>query len=125
MKSNYFFAGLALMMWSSIGCAMTCPDPETSSLQWGEPPTPWVVNPYSQHPPQGEEGTRFVRANILVAQYGLGVVCTYRSSLGDYSIWLQALTKIPALGDYSWIRTLGGYVCTQGVDECHFFVAEF
>ena len=109
---------------SNFSFAHTCPDPETTSLKWGELPEPWLVNPFSAHDPQGEANTRFVRANILVAGYGQGVVCTYRFSLGEYSIWWPVLTKIPAPVDYRWISTLGGFVCTQGLNECEFVVAE-
>lgn len=109
---------------SFLTYAHTCPDPETTSLKWGVPPSPWEVNPYSPNRPQGEENTRFVKANILVAGYGQGITCTYRNSVGYYSIWWQVLTKIPARGDYSWIDTLGGFVCTQGLAECQFFVAD-
>lgn len=123
-KYRLLSAGLLFMSWSFISSAATCPHPETTSLQWGVPPEPWVVNPYSSHPPQGEEGTRFVRANILVAGYGQGVMCTYKNSLGEYSIWWQIPTKIPARGDYNWIGALGGFICTQGLDACQFSVAQ-
>lgn len=103
--------------------ASICPDPNTTSLQWGVPPEPWVENPYSPHSPQGEENTRFVRSNILVAGYGHGVTCTYQNSIGEYSIWWPVLTKIPARVDYHWIDTPGGYVCTHELTECQFFVA--
>ncbi len=92
-------------------------------MQWGVPPEPWEVNPFSPNSPQGEENTLFVRANVLVAGYGQGVTCTYRNSLGEYSIWWPVLTKIPARDDPLWIKTMGGYVCTRGLTQCHFSVA--
>jgi hypothetical protein len=104
--------------------ASTCPDPNNSSLQWGEIPAPWQANPYSAHKPQGEINTQFVRANILVAGLGRGAVCVYRNSLGDYSIWWPVLVKIPVRVDYNWIDTLGGFVCTQSLAGCQFVTAE-
>ena len=103
--------------------ASTCPDPETSSLQWGEVPESWSVSPFSVTP-QGEANTRFVRANIMVAGLGRGIVCTYHNSLGDYSIWRQVLVKIPAPVDYNWIDTLGGFVCTASLVNCQFNTAQ-
>ena len=99
-----------------------CPDPQTTSLQWGAPPSPWIENPFSANSPQGDENTRFVRANIVVAGYGQGVVCTYRIATGDYSIWWPVRTKIPAPTESSWMSTLGGFVCSQGLDQCQFQV---
>ncbi|MFI4918610.1 MAG: DUF3757 domain-containing protein [Legionellales bacterium] len=107
-----------------MSMAANCPDPETSSLKAGIPPAPWVVSPYSANSPQGEAHAHFVRANVLVAGYGVGVVCTYRISVGDYSIWQPVRTKIPAPVDYRWIDTLGGFVCTDGLTQCQFYVAE-
>ena len=112
------------LLLGGLSFGLTCPDPATTSLQWGVPPKPWLVNPFSAHGPQGEDNTRFVKANILVAGYGKGVACTYRISIGEYSIWWPVLTKIPARVDYRWIDTLGGFVCTQGLSQCEFFVAE-
>lgn len=114
---------LLLILFSSFIDAETCPDPDTSSLRFGIPPAPWEENPFSPNKPQGEENTRFVRANILVAGYGQGVTCTYKNSVGEYSIWWQVLTKIPARVDYRWIDTLGGFVCIEGLTECEFYVA--
>lgn len=111
---------------SALSYGATCPDPQNSSLKWGIPPEPWVVNPYSAHEPQGDDNTRFVRANILVVGgYGKGVVCTYRMSIGDYSVWWPVLTKIPARTDYSWIDAPGGFVCTQGLSWCYFETAAY
>jgi len=115
--------GLFLVISSLDACATNCPDPQTTSLQWGVPPPPWIENPFSANKPQGEEGTRFVRANILVAGLGRGVLCTYKISVGEYSIWWPVLTKIPARIDYRWIDTLGGFVCTEGIEQCEFHVA--
>lgn len=112
-----------IMPYSVATYATSCPDPQTTSLRWGVPPSPWVENPYSSNSPQGEENTRFVRANILIAGFGRGVVCTYKISVGEYSIWWQAPTKIPGPVDYNWIETLGGFVCTQGIEHCVFHVA--
>ena len=103
--------------------ATICPDPETSSLKWGEIPAPWMADPFSPNQPQGEAGTRFVRANIMVAGLGRGVVCTYKNSLGPYSIWWQVLVKIPPRTDYNWIDTIGGYVCVASLKDCQFSVA--
>lgn len=108
---------------SILAYGMNCPDPETTSLKWGVPPSPWEVSPVSAHDPQGDDNTRFVKANILVAGYGRGVACTYHNSVGDYTIWWQVLTKIPAPSDYSWIDTPGGFVCAQGLIQCQFYVA--
>jgi len=122
-KYGPIILGIVLMQGSFISSATNCPDPETTSLKWGVPPPPWVENPFSPNHPQGEDNTRFVRANILVAGYGQGVMCTYHYSRGEYSIWWQVLTKIPAPSDYRWIDTLGGFVCTQGRSLCQFDVA--
>ena len=105
--------------------ASTCPDPNNSSLQWGEIPPPWIANPFSANTPQGDVNTAFVRANILVAGLGRGALCTYRNSIGEYSIWWPVLVKIPARVDYNWIDTLGGFVCTQSLDGCQFSTAEY
>ncbi len=122
-KINKIYILIFGFLFSTISFAYTCPDPNTTSLKWGVPPEPWLVNPFSAHAPQGEENARFVKANILVAGYGQGVVCTYRISIGDYSIWWPVLTKIPAREDYRWIDTLGGFVCIQGLTQCEFHVA--
>ncbi|MCW8407980.1 DUF3757 domain-containing protein [Legionella sp. PATHC035] len=122
---QYHFIRFSFFLAQFVGVAyaMNCPDPQTTSLKWGVPPAPWTVNPYSPNPPQGDENTYFVRANILVAGYGQGVVCTYKNSAGEYSIWWQTLTKIPSRQDYSWIETLNGFVCTRGLDQCQFDTA--
>ena len=113
-----------LSFFISVAYATHCPDPNTTSLKWGVPPPPWEVNPYSSNPPQGDENTLFVRANILVTDHlAQGVLCTYRNILGEYSIWWQVLTKIPSRIDYNWIDTLGGFVCTHSLEQCQFFVA--
>ncbi|WP_133127143.1 DUF3757 domain-containing protein [Legionella nagasakiensis] len=116
---------MMFVLTATLSYAAVCPNPQTSSLRWGEIPSPWTVNPFSPHTPQGEEGTRFVRANILVAGIGRGVVCTYRNSLGDYSIWWQVGVKIPAMVDYRWRRSLNnGFECTDSIDVCEFYTAE-
>lgn len=122
IKNKMVLVGVLLQL-SSIGFASTCPDPATTSLQWGVPPEPWLENPFSPNSPQGEENTKFVRANILVAGYGQGVTCTYKNSVGEYSIWWPVLTKIPSRADYTWIDTRGGFVCTVGLAECQFYTA--
>lgn len=124
MKKFYLILlGFFLAQIGALSYATQCPDPQTTSLKWGVPPPPWEVNPFSPNPPQGDEHTRFVRANILVAGYGQGVLCTYRTSVGDYSIWWQVRTKIPAPVDYRWIATLGGFVCSVGLETCEFYVS--
>ncbi|MGL5741362.1 MAG: DUF3757 domain-containing protein [Legionella sp.] len=124
MKSCYFILlGLLLSQLSVQSHATLCPDPNTTSLKWGIPPEPWTENPFSTNRPQGEANTQFVRVNILVAEYGRGVLCTYRNSVGEYAIWWQVSTKIPSRMDYNWIKTLGGFVCTQCLEQCSFFTA--
>lgn len=113
-----------LIFWVGVSSASTCPDPNTSSLKFGVPPSPWVENPFSENKPQGEENTQFVRANILVSGYGNGLVCTYKNSGGEYSIWWQVLTKIPPRTEMYWIDTLGGFVCSEGLNECQFYTAQ-
>ena len=121
-KSFLLSLGFVFAMGNMGSFAAHCPDPQTTSLKWGEVPAPWVINPYSQRP-QGDDYTQFLRANIIVAGNGRGVICTYQNSGGIYSIWWSVLTKVPARVDYNWIDTLGGFVCTQGIDECQFSVA--
>lgn len=114
---------LSFASFTVQAAVLTCPDPETSSLKWGEPPKPWLLNPYSPNRPQGEENTQFVRANIMVAGMGRGVICTYRNSVGLYSIWWPARVKVPAREEYNWIDTNGGFVCTESLTSCQFSVA--
>jgi hypothetical protein len=126
MRKFRFIGVLGLLLcFSGVNYAYNCPDPQTTSLKWGVPPAPWVVNPFSAHAPQGDDNTRFVRANILVAGLGRGVTCTYHMSVGEYSIWWSVLTKIPAPTEHNWIDTLGGFVCTQGLDLCIFDAAVY
>ncbi|AHE66758.1 hypothetical protein Loa_01204 [Legionella oakridgensis ATCC 33761 = DSM 21215] len=115
---------LMFVLTSALSHAAVCPNPETSSLRWGEVPAPWQVNPFSPNTPQGEEGTQFVRANILVAGIGRGVICTYQNSRGEYSIWWQVGVKIPAEIDYRWRRSLNnGFECTDSIEICEFYTA--
>ena len=120
MKNGFKLLCIGLVL-SNSSFAFKCPDPEDSSLSWGEPTAPWKVNPFSQNTPQGGPGTMFVRANILVtSSLGAGVLCTYHNSVGDFSIWWQVRTKVPARSDYRWVNTLGGYVCNLSLDDCEF-----
>lgn len=109
---------------TQVSFALSCPNPETSSLRWGEIPAPWIADPFSANQPQGEANVRFIRANILVtSSIARGIVCTYKNSLGEYSIWWPVLVKIPAPIDYRWIGGYMGFVCTQSLDVCQFTVA--
>ena len=103
--------------------AATCPDPATSSLQWGEIPAPWLADPFSDHSPQGDKSTRFVRANIMVAGIGRGVICNYKNSIGYYSIWWPVSVKIPARVDYNWIESYMGYACYVSPEACVFYTS--
>ena len=111
-----------LLSTMPLAQATICPDPNNSSLQWGEIPPPWQQNPFSENSPQGEIGTRFIRANILVAGFGRGVACTYQNSVGYYSIWWQGNVKVPARTDNNWRDTLGGFECTGSLDACVFYL---
>ena len=106
--------------------AMTafCPDPQTSSLQWGKIPPPWEFDPFSAQHVQADENTRFVNAQILVAGYGQGIVCTYRYSLGTYSIWWQKLVRLPSANQWNWMDTNIGYLCSESILGCAFSVGE-
>jgi hypothetical protein len=117
------FSLLALLLGGASVQAATCPDPNNSPLQWGEIPPPWQLNPFSENRPQGEKGTQFIKANILVAGFGRGVVCIYKNSVGFYSIWWQVNVKMPARIDKYWRDTLGGYECTTSLDVCIFYPA--
>ncbi|WP_133129746.1 DUF3757 domain-containing protein [Legionella yabuuchiae] len=118
-RFHYLVAVISLALFTQAYAAV-CPHPETSSLAWGEVPEPWQVNPFSE-PPQGEEGTRFVRANILLAGMTVGVMCTYQNSLGNYSIWWQTRVKRPARTEFQWHEDLGGYACTDSLETCVFY----
>lgn len=112
-----------IFLFESTSLAAVCPDPNTSSLKWGSVPPPWSVDPFSENVPQAEEGTQFVRAFILVAGLGRGIVCTYRNSLGPYSIsWLVGV-KIPPFTEVHWRNHLAGYECTTSIEVCVFYPA--
>lgn len=123
MRKYHLLFLLAASFTGSLNLyADTCPDPQKSTLRWGEIPQPWELSPVSPRGVQEDPTTTFLRAHILVAGYGQGVVCTYRFSHGIYSIWQQARTKIPAPNDYSWIATQGGYGCSESLEQCTFFI---
>jgi hypothetical protein len=106
----------------SAGGGQHCPDPNNTSLAWGEVPTPWEVSPLSQRP-QGEEGTKFKKANVLVPNgLGRGVTCTYRNSVGNYTIIWTIPVKQPDRLETSWQRVNGGYACWDSVENCIFYV---
>jgi hypothetical protein len=124
IKKIILYSLFSLIGFAGINYAAVCPDPNASSLQWGEIPPPWMADPFSNNQPQGEPNTQFVRANIMIANVGRGIVCTYKNSLGDYSIWWPVLVKIPSTIDYRWIDTAWGFVCTLSRDQCQFTVAQ-
>ncbi len=101
--------------WADI-----CPDPQTTSLQWGAPPEPWQENPYSPNRPEGDENTRFYQANILSAGLGIGVVCVYQTSVGRFSIWWQVRTRQPSPLETQWVNNYGGHSCQLSLSECAF-----
>jgi len=115
---------LTTLLFSITTQAATCPDPATSSLQWGKIPPPWLANPFSPHEPQGDKNTRFIRANIMVAGIGRGIICNYKNSIGNYSIWWPVSVKIPARVDYNWIEGNMGYACYVSPEACVFYTSE-
>lgn len=119
---NKFLIASLLFFIASLEAAV-CPDPNHSSLQWGVIPLPWQLNPFSENRPQGEKNTAFIKANILVAGYGRGIACTYKNSVGYYSIWWPVNVKVPARTDYYWRDTLGGFECTISLEGCVFYPA--
>ena len=117
------FALVIYAMMFNIYAAI-CPDPYTSPLKHGDIPLPWVLNPLSEHRPQEDEDTRFVRVNLLVANIGRGIVCTYQNSVGYYSIFWSVGVKLPAPQENYWrAMALGGFVCDQSISECVFYPA--
>lgn len=120
-KTALKLAAIPFLLAVSHAQAAICPDPNNSSLQWGEIPPPWEVSPFSQNRPQGEINTRFVRANILVAGFGRGIACNYQNSIGYYTIWWQVNVKMPSRNDNNWRDSLAGYECTSSLAECVFY----
>lgn len=125
MKNRTFiFSTLFICLLSSQSLAAICPNPATSSLQWGKIPPPWIANPFSDLDPQGDKNTRFIRANIMVAGIGRGIICNYKNSIGYYSIWWPVSVKIPARVDYHWIESNMGYACYVSPEVCVFYTSE-
>jgi len=122
MKKLFYVMAMALFSMAYADGAI-CPDPNKSSLQWGVIPAPWELDPFSNNRPQGEKGARFVRANILVAGVGRGIVCNYLNSRGYYSIWWPIGVSIPARTDHQWRVSLGGFECTDSPQRCVFYPA--
>lgn len=101
--------------------ATLCPAPNNNFLQQGIAPSPWLISPFSETPIRGDTNTRFVRANILVAGFGRGIMCTYQNSFGKYAIWWQVNVKVPSPIDNNWRENLGGYECSGLLDGCVFY----
>ncbi len=116
---NFLF--LSLFLSTPLVEAAVCPDPNNSSLRWGEIPKPWEQNPFSENSPQGDPNAHFVRANILMAGLGRGILCTYDNSHGYYSIWWQVNVRSPLNTDYNWRKSLGGFECTYELNDCVFY----
>ena len=104
---------------TSILQAQICPHPLTSSLYSGKVPPDWYINPFSNETPQAGIAD-FARANILVAGYGQGIMCTYRQRGSEYSIWQTGRVKLPSRLSPYWVETLGGYACSMSLDDCVF-----
>lgn len=116
---------LAFFYLTAQASTAFCPDPKTSTLQWGEILAPWKISPFSPNKVQGDEHTRFVNAQILVAGYGQGVVCTYQYTLGTYSIWWQTLVRIPTPStEWNWMATNMGYLCSNSINDCAFSIGD-
>lgn len=124
MQTKRIITALLLCLTALHIQAATCPDPITSSLQYGKIPTPWLLNPFSDNTPQKHKIARFARANILIAGIGRGVVCNYKNADGYYSIWWPVHVKIPATTDYRWLESNMGYACTISPESCVFYTAE-
>lgn len=124
MKHLTIIITITTLLFSLTAFAATCPDPTTSSLKWGEIPSPWLADPFSDHNPQGDKNTRFIRANIMVAGVGRGIICNYKNSIGNYSIWWPVNVKIPARVNYNWIESNMGYACYVSPEACVFYTSE-
>lgn len=124
MRKGICFTIILLFSQMLFATPAVCPNQHDSSLRWGVPPAPWVVNPFSENQPYVDDSTLFVRANIVVATYGRGVICTYKTGSRYFSIWWSVLVKIPSANDNHWIDTMGGYVCADERADCTFYVAQ-
>lgn len=128
MKTKHGIQSITLLLMLlnsmiSYSAVHLCPKPAESTLKWGEIPAPWQENPFSNGNLQPDNNLQFLRVNILVAGLGRGVLCTYRSSTQEYSIWWNTLTRIPDPTEPQWIKTLGGYMCSLAAESCSFLTA--
>ena len=119
VRAKFMMGILAIAAAANVH-ADICPDPQSTSLQWGAPPSPWQDNPFSPNRPQGDENTKFFQANILKAGMGQGVVCVYETSEGRFSIWWQVRVRLPSPLETQWVSDFGGYSCQQSLGECTF-----
>lgn len=118
------YVGSIIFLLSGFAHAETCPHPHHSALQHGAIPEHWEISPVSANAVQGEKNAQFIRANILTrGMTGIGVTCTYKISVGEYSIWKQVNVSVPLLNvDPNWRRTLYKmYSCTSSLERCVFY----
>jgi hypothetical protein len=118
MKSIAAMSLLILTSFTRLASADVCPLPISADLV----PVPWQVFPTSIYP-QYEPGIRFVQVQIppQVISGVNGVICTYRTSLGDYSIWQQKFAK-PSSFAYWFQAGKKGEICSQSISDCPFII---
>ncbi|CDZ78856.1 hypothetical protein BN59_03171 [Legionella massiliensis] len=117
----FFITVFSLISFTAQAKIMTCPDPTVMWENKTIPPQPWEWNPFADHNVTLSKNDTLYKAETLVAGYsGLGVLCYYKTSIGNkvYSLWWQ----VPGVQPYGnkWLSIPTGYSCQDEIQECTF-----